>query len=245
MARFDTVRLIATAAFALRSLGITPCLYVSWEVDPDCRRVIQHHFPDAVLHGDVEKAVASEIAALVHAADPQGSVLVASGPPCTDFSRINDSAMGRAGPEGRKFEIFCDLVSELEPLLGSRLVLHCCENVIFQQENEIQHFSSRLKASAIAIDAADRGLVNRPRLYWTRVDWAQPRLNPVTEVPLRWGRLQKVPRLHMDLGFVSENELELPPNLWLHRSVAQHEKRVPCFTTHLPQHRTAVPHQRS
>lgn len=46
-----------------------------------------------------------------------------------------------------------------------------CENVVMQKPDEVQFVSSKLKAQPVAVDAADLGIINRPRLWWTRLVW--------------------------------------------------------------------------
>ena len=42
------------------------------------------------------------------------------------------------------------------------------------------------------------GLIARPRLWWTRVDWSRIRSSPITGDRLKWTRTQKFYRLHQD-----------------------------------------------
>lgn len=124
----------------------------SWEVDSECKAVVRAHFPHVREFGDIDDADTDAVAAFVGKADPDGAatVLLAAGPPCPDFSVVSSTARGRSGPEGRKFDTYCSLslVDDLVPKLGGRKVLHLCENVVFQQEHEVQHFSNCLGCSA-------------------------------------------------------------------------------------------------
>ncbi len=115
-------------------------------------------------------------------------------PPCPDFSIINDSALGLQGEEGSKFVKYAQLARQIEQGLGGREVRHLVENVIFQQKSEAQHVSNSLDASPIVVDASDFGLIGRPRLWWSRIDWRRVDINPITGQALKWGKHQQYPR---------------------------------------------------
>ena len=102
-----------------------------------------------------------------------------------------------------------------------------------QKSNEVQFVSEGLRAQPIIVDAADLGLVNRPRMWWLRVNWKQARKNPFTDQALRWGSLQKMPRLYMDFPWLESSDLELE-GCRLHIRVEKHECRLPCMTTPAP-----------
>ena len=96
-----------------------------------------------------------------------------------------------------------------------------------------QFVSEGLRAQPIIVDAADLGLVNRPRMWWLRVNWKQVRKNPFTDQALRWGSLQKMPRLYMDFPWLESSDLELE-GCRLPVRVEKHECRLPCMTTPAP-----------
>lgn len=229
---------VGSAAVCLERLGIHPLLYISWETDDECRLIIAHHFPDAVLRQDVCSDNVDEviIMALVEKADPDASAeaLCTAGPPCPDFSFIKENAPGRAGPEGRKFSEYCKFATELEARLKLRPLRHLCENVVFTDHAEADHFSSQLAATPVAIEAADLGPINRPRLYWTRIKWSIPRTNPLSGQALRWGRLRKFPRLHVDATTIKPQDVWVQPSFELHTSVLDGSKKMPCLTTPSP-----------
>jgi len=102
-----------------------------------------------------------------------------------------------------------------------------------QKSNEVQFVSEGLRAQPIIVDAADLGLVNRPRMWWLRVNWKQVRKNPFTDQALRWGSLQKMPRLYMDFPWLESSDLELE-GCRLPGRVEKHECRLPCMTTPAP-----------
>ena len=247
LVRYPTTAALATFRWLLPDLWFC-CLslmaylqasvfaFASWEVDSECKAVVRAHFPHVREFGDIDDADTDAVAAFVGKADPDGAatVLLAAGPPCPDFSVVSSTARGRSGPEGRKLETYCSLVDDLVPKLGGRKVLHLCENVVFQQEHEVQHFSNRLGCSAVVIDAGDRGLVNRPRLYWTSIDWTRPHIHPITKEPLSWGRMQKLPRLFLGLPRRNTDTIEVPADTWFHPDITEHKRQIPRFTPPAP-----------
>ena len=116
------------------------------------------------------------------------TILVLAAPPCPDFSRIHEGP-GKEGESGKLFGLFCDLLSSLEDLLKGRSMALLVENVIMACSGDINYFSQRLRCEPIIVDAADWGVVHRPRLWWTRVDWTR-----CTE--FKWTRQGRLYRLH-------------------------------------------------
>eukprot|EP00438_Fugacium_kawagutii_P019769 Skav203659 [mRNA] locus=scaffold2755:67102:70040:- [translate_table: standard] len=226
---------IGSAAFALQSVVGTVKAYLSWETDADCIRVITHHFPHAVHRGDLTADTPAAVAALIKEIDSEGRCIVvtASGPPCPDFSSIAESAQGRAGTEGRKFVSLTEFLKDLEPLLNPREVSHITENVVMANHGDVQYFTTALKSEPVVFDAADFGLINRPRIFWCRINWKTLRTNPLTGKPLRWSRHHRLPRLHLDIPYTNSEDLALG-DLTLPPAVAHHHTRLPCLTTPAP-----------
>ena len=225
---------IGTAALALDGLVESIDLYIAWEVDDECNAVLKERHPTAVNRGDFLKDDPKEVADIVRRHDPTGEMLVvfASAPPCPDFSRIKTDPPGSAGAEGQKFTAYCSFAREIEAGLPNRRVGYITENVVMNK-GEADFFSNRLDCEPVVLDAQDHGLINRPRLWWTRIDWGQARHSPVTGEKLRWTRSQKFYRLHYDGKIQEAAELDLQ-GLRLHQEVESHTKRVPCLTTPAP-----------
>lgn len=161
MAMASTATAVAKTASAMARVvpatAMRHILYLSWEVDEECKGIVSHWFPHVRHFGDACNVDVKAVQAAVQEANPSGDavVLVTAGPSCPDFSVIRSEAPGRAGPEGRKFSEFCDHVKELEPALAPRQFLLLCENVVFAQPSEADYFSGQLDAAPVAIDASD------------------------------------------------------------------------------------------
>eukprot|EP00435_Cladocopium_sp_Y103_P025847 s2362_g6.t1 len=222
---------IGSAAHILADLTEGISLHISWEIDQDCISVIKQHYPAALHRGDFLADDPHEVAKIIREHDPHGQMLIvfASAPPCLDFSRIREDAPGAEGSEGQKFTACCGFASQVEMELPNKRVGHLTENVIMEK-GEAGFFALRLDCNAVAADAQASGLVNRPRLWWTRIDWSKPRHSPITGHQLRWSKMQKFHRLHHDGPLPDPDDIKTRgPRL--HHKVASHECRMPCFVT--------------
>lgn len=229
---------VEVAALAVHQLIGPPLLHLTWEVDDDCCAVISHHFPNAVNRGDVLKEDAKDIAHLLDRHDPHGAamVLCTSSPPCPDFSGINSSAQGLAGQEGSKFGVYADLITELESLIGQRVMRHLTENVVMQQRSEATYLSKKLRAQPVLVDSSDFGLISRPRLWWLRLEWSDYVLNPISNKDLRWGKCQGYPQLHIDSPCDDVASWDLAGVAFNSAVLSGHHK-MPCLTTPAPDER--------
>ena len=207
-------------------------LHLSWETDEACLAVMAYHFPDAIQRGDLLRDSPDEIAALIRQHDPEQEriIIAAAGPPCPDFSQVNGSASGREGPEGSKFVFYCDFVGRLETMLPQHRFEHLTENVRMQDRSEMNFFSEKLRATPIIIDSSDLGLINRPRLWWTRIDWTQVKTNPIHQRPLKWSKVDKIYRLHLDVDYTETSSIDTD-TLQCHPTITNHQTRIPCLTT--------------
>ena len=208
---------------------------VSWEIDDECGRVARHHFPTIKQRGDFMLDDPKEVATLIRRHDEHQCcrILVLAAPPCPDFSIIKEDSPGIHGEEGSKFPKFVSFLAQLEEELAQWSFDLLCENVVMQKADEVQYVSSGLKAQPIVVDAADLGLVNRPRLWWLRLNWKNIRKNPFTDQAFRWGSTHKMPRLYMDFPWVEQRDIDMEGLHFPHR-VAKHECRMPCMTTPAP-----------
>lgn len=213
---------IGSAALILKGLVADISLHIAWEVDSDCLEVLKARHPEAVIRGDFLKDDPAEVARAIHRHDPEGTklVLFASAPPCPDFSRIRDDAP------------YCEFIRKVEMDIPHKRTGHITENVVMDK-GEADHFAGLLDCNTVLADAQDFGLINRPRLWWTRVDWSRTRTNPITGKRLRWSKNQKYHRLHHDTQLQEETDLQLD-GLRLHTAVATHDRRMPCLTTPAP-----------
>jgi len=148
---------------------------------------------------------------------------------------VSHTAQGRSGPEGSKFVVYTEFTGKLEAELPNHRFEHLTENVRMQDRSEISYFSERLKCAPILLDSADLGLVNRPRLWWTCINWSQcqVRINPITQKPMRWTKVDKLFRLHLDVDYTEASSIDTG-DLQFDQSIAKRQTHIPCFTTPAP-----------
>ena len=160
-----------------------------------------HHHPEMTCRGDFLLDDATAVAKIIKEHGPSGEriVLFVAAPPCPDFSRILEDAPGAQGEEGQKFTKYCAFANQIEMQLPHMRIGHLTENVVMQKSDSA-FFASRLDAQPILCDSSDHGLINRPRLSWTRISWSQLRHNPVTGQQLRWSKQNKHQRFFQDVG---------------------------------------------
>ena len=219
---------IEAAGLVVTRLIGSPILRISWGIDEGCKKIIAKHFPMAKIRGDILTEEAQAIIGLIDRHDP-GVVLFLAAPPCPDFSVISQSAKGLQGDEGSKLH-YSKLAREIEQGLGTRDVRHLVENVIFQQKSEAQHMSNELNASPVVADSSDFGLIGRPRLWWSRIEWRQVQFNPITGKPLKWGTY---PKLHIEAP-LDEVEHIYTDGHSFHLKVSQHIAFLQCLMTPAP-----------
>lgn len=91
-----------------------------------------------ISRGDFLADDPRQIAQTILEADPEHEclILATAGPPCPDFSVINDSGQGRHGPEGSKFVAYCKLLDQLVELLPDHRIEAVTENVVMKEHGE-------------------------------------------------------------------------------------------------------------
>ena len=67
------------------------------------------------------------------------------------------------------------------------------ERVVPPAKADVKDFERRLSATAVTHDAADFGVVARPRLWWTRVAWQSLSNQADAPVKLKWSTHQGLP----------------------------------------------------
>ena len=107
------------------------------------------------------------------------------------------------------------------------------ENVVMADESDSKYFSDALQSQPVMIDAADAGLISRPRLWWSRVDWSKVKQHPFTGQPLQWTQHNQHRRLRLGLPVATTTNWDMEGHA-LHDDVVQGRKKVPCFTTPAP-----------
>ena len=238
----------------LKQCGLEPLHTILWENDDECCALTSYHFPNAVHMGSIDTTDAASILDALDAADPEGqaAVLITAGPPCPDYTPIKgSSAQGRSGPEGRKFDTLCDLLTAVlqedrrratEHLRPARHFLPLIENVVMQP-TEAAHFTARLQPLApgqlacIGCDADSFGLIRRPRLWWLNINWTS--LPPAMHNMCKWYHKKSFDHVQI-VGLDKPNACwsaaapiatSLITKAILHPAVLEGTSLLPCLTT--------------
>ena len=207
-------------------------LGASWEIDKDLESLGVEHFPQVTPRGDFEQEDAVTIQKLVDELDPSGRarIVIASGPPCHDFSNIRQDAPGHEGQGGSKFTRFAQLIQSAEKLWSRSRAILLVENVIPQNRADMRKVERILDAPAVVHDASDFGTISRPRVWWCRVPWQEIAHRKDCPFNLRWTTMQGIPRVHFDVAKDTLDSFDTD-GLVLPRCLTEEAKPVPCLTT--------------
>jgi len=92
-------------------------------------------------------------------------------------------------------------------------------------KDEIDHFSEQLQCKPIMVDAADLGVIRRPRLWWSNANWDTA--NVKLQQCDHWRRLH-ITTPHQQIGTIDTGGLKWRP------SVLDGTILLPCLTTPAP-----------
>ena len=223
---------MGSAAFAVQQMGIRIRALFTWEVDTASHLVSKSLFKGLRFErGDISQDDAAVVAGMLSDMDATGSspILILAEPPCPDFSRVA-SGQGRSGPTGKLFQVFCDFVATLEGALPNHHFHIVVENVVMTRREDVDFFSERLKAVPTMMCSSDFGLISRPRLFWTRLDFAKIKLNPLTGKPLKWGKHNGHNRLYIEPPRDPISNISMR-GLQFHDDIVAGRRLLPCLTT--------------
>lgn len=149
---------LGAARVALDRLGIPVDKYLSSEIDPYAKGVLQQNYPESADLGDVRGIRAEDV----------GDVdLMCGGSPCQDLSRGNRGGKGLEGDRSSLFWEYKRLKDEVQP---RNFVF---ENVIprgSMQSDDVKIIRDALEAEPIIMDARDYSAMARPRMFFTNMD---------------------------------------------------------------------------
>ena len=222
---------IGSAALLLQSLGIKIRACFEWEVDEaaisvSSRVPVQHR----IRHGDLTKDDATQLAQELKKLRGSSDclVLATAGPPCPDYSPIKEVRRLRQALRSLR-----GVYSKAEREFGAPFAL-LVENVVLQSSADAAWFSKQLRAEPVMADGAEFGLISRPRLWWTRVNWSSCVTCPYdSDKQLRWESSQGYQKLRPHI-IKDEASSIVMKGLKFHNDIVQHRKLLPCLTTPAP-----------
>lgn len=146
---------MSTGHQALKDLGIPVAKYYSSEIKSYAITLTQHHFPETIQLGCIEKAHEWDI-------DWSEIDLVLSGSPCQDLS----IAGKRAGLKGKKsslFWLFIEIIYKVQEV--NPKVLFFQENVASAADKDVEIISSALGVNPFFMCSSLLTAQMRKRLY--------------------------------------------------------------------------------
>ena len=149
--------------------------------------------------------------------DPKLRIMISGRAPCPDYSKITEGP-GREGDQGQLFGLMCDLLRDLLPRLQGRSAGVLVENVFMNAYGDISYFNGCLSGHF--------GLVSRPRLWWTRVDWSKC-------TGYKWSLSGRIHRLHVQTERDDLAQLDMR-GYSFGKEVRAGLQLLPCFTTPAP-----------
>ncbi len=154
---------MSTGQIALNKAGIVYDKYYASEINEDCIRVTQTHFPRTIQLGDISNIKGSDLPPID---------LYIGGSPCVSFSKTISYNTGFDG----KSKLFFEYVRLLKECKPKYFLL---ENVQMKKEWE-DIITSYVGVKPVLINSDLFSAQSRPRLYWTNIPIGKlPESNPL------------------------------------------------------------------
>ena len=166
---------IGALRVAVDSLQVPVAGYVSAEISPEARRVVESWFPEVIAIEDVQDIGENEVSSWCLRFPGVCAVLLGAGPPCQGVSGLNAD---RRGALRDVRSCLFSHVPRVEALL-KRFFTWCptftlVENVASMDPADCQVMSRAYGMDPWLVDAGGLSLCRRPRLYW--FNWEPRRL---------------------------------------------------------------------
>jgi len=145
---------ISVAQLALKELNIPIKNYFASEIDKNCIKLVQHHFPETIQLGDVRDIDGTTL--------PDIDLLV-FGSPCQNLSSLRKRRQGLDSEDSGLFFEALRLLKEVKPKY------FLMENVGSMSKHDKKVISDLLGVKPIAINSNSVSCSNRSRLYWTNI----------------------------------------------------------------------------
>ncbi len=150
---------MSTGHTALENVGIKVNKYYSSEIKPAAIKLTQHHYPDTIQLGDVEKWKEWDI-------DWKSIDMVLSGSPCQDLSKAG-KRKGLEGERSSLFFVFVDILNHIKELNPNVLFLQ--ENVGSAPVGDVGIMSRALGVYPVRINSSLVTAQLRDRYYWSNI----------------------------------------------------------------------------
>lgn len=145
---------ISVAQLALKELNVPINNYYASEIDKNCIKVTQHHFPDTTQLGDVRDIDGTTL--------PNIDLMV-FGSPCQNLSSLRKRRQGLDSEDSGLFFEALRLLQEVKPKY------FLMENVGSMSKHDKKVISDLLGIKPVEINSNLVSCSNRYRLYWTNI----------------------------------------------------------------------------
>lgn len=145
---------ISVAQLALKELSIPVNNYYASEIDKNCIKVTQNHFPDTTQFGDVRDIDGTTLPSID---------LMVFGSPCQSLSSLKRNRTGLDSEDSGLFFEALRLLQEVKPKY------FLMENVGSMSKHDKKVISDLLGVQPIEINSNTVSCSNRSRLYWTDI----------------------------------------------------------------------------
>jgi site-specific DNA-cytosine methylase len=166
---------MSTGHTALDNVGIKVGKYYSSEIKPAAIKLTQHHYPDTIQLGDVNKWKEWDI-------DWKSIDMVLSGSPCQDLSAAG-KRIGLYGSRSSLFFVFVDILNHIKELNPNVLFLQ--ENVGSAPKKDVGIMSRALGVYPVRINSKLVTAQLRDRYYWSNIRTAPDGMfgDIITDIP--------------------------------------------------------------
>ena len=158
---------IGALRVAVDSLQVPVAGYVSAEISPEARRVVESWFPEVIAIEDVQSIDEQEVISWCLRFPGVCAVLLGAGPPCQGVSGLNSDRRGALR------DVRSCLFSHVPRIEGmiKRHFTWCptytlIENVASMDAKDCRIMSEAYGLDPWLVDAGGLSLCRRPRLYW-------------------------------------------------------------------------------
>jgi DNA (cytosine-5)-methyltransferase 3A len=152
---------ISCGQLALERANIKVDSYYASEINQNCIRLTQRHFPNTIQLGDVCKIDDNVLKTL-----PKIDLLI-GGSPCQNLSRAGNG-MGLKGDESKLFYEYVRVLKWIKENNNPNIKF-LLENVEMKNSNK-ETINNELETQPILINSKLVSAQNRPRLYWCNFD---------------------------------------------------------------------------
>ena len=229
---------IGVSQLALHYLNSKVVQTFSWEIDPFCNELLDHHYHPNIQHmGDIAATDFEAFCQTLSAQyDTTHIILITAAPPCKDHSRVRDTPPGLAGADGSLLQQMSNIHMIIKQKLPHHTIRSLMENVIPHHtiRPQFQQISQQLGYDPIILDAADGNVTSRPRLWWIDTDWQYilHRLTNETPWTLHWTQHDGYDRLHNPLATLIQPSVHVKD--WETPAILCQQQLFHCLTTQAP-----------